>query len=305
MRPTQTDPTSMRNLDAGRAREGRPLGGSWRGRLSRGRWTGAGALLLALASQAAGGEYDGVVFAEKDVRLAFAVSAPVRGVMVKAGDTVKAGATLVELEDDAGAAQVEVYRARAASAIDADAAEKQWRLAQVEEGLVKEALSKGSAGQFEADRAALKAELARLGFEKAKHDQQESALLLKQAEATHARYRLVSPIDGTVDEVAAQPGETVEQGKPVVRVVWAGEVHVDINPPTGDTLTLKAGQPAWVRLGPLTTSPPVQGVIAHVAAVGDPRSDTRLVRVRVPNHDGLPTGRQVKVSLGAPESAPK
>lgn len=273
----------------------------------------AGVLALGAAAQ---GQHTGVVTAELDARLAFTVSGAVRAVHVKPGDRVEAGAALVELDDSVGQAQIEVYRLRASSTLAADASEKQWKLAQVEEGLVKEAMSKGSAGQFEVDRATLKTQLAHLEFQKAQQDQREAELALKQAEAMHAQRTLRAPEAGVVEEVAVQRGEGADPSRPVVRIVSIEALRVEVNPPVGETAGLVVGGTARVVFGgwgamdeagqgEAGKKTEVKAVISSIAAVADARSQTRLVRLSLKNPGNLPAGVQVRVEFdGVGANAP-
>lgn len=262
--------------------------------------------VLALGAAALGGHV-GVVTAELDARLAFTVSGAVRAVHVKPGDRVEAGAALVELDDSVGQAQIEVYRLRALSTLAADASEKQWKLAQVEEGLVKEAMSKGSAGQFEVDRATLKTQLAHLEYQKAQQDQREAELALKQAEAMHAQRTLRAPEAGVVEEVAVQRGEGADPSRPVVRIVSIEALRVEVNPPVGETAGLVVGGTARVEFGAGEggKKTEVKAVISSIAAVADARSQTRLVRLSLKNPGNLPAGVQVRVEFdGVGANAP-
>lgn len=267
-------------------------------------WLRSGILAVSLGTASwAPAQHRGVLTPEKDVRLAFSVGGVVGKVLVKPGDAVRAGQVLVEQDDPVGIAQIEMYRLRSGSGLAVEAAEMSLKLAQVEEGLVKDALAKGSAGQFEADRASLKAGLARLELEKARQDRVEAAIALKQAEAAHATRVMSAPIDGVVDEVVAQPGESAEAGRPIVRVVSAERVRVEVNPPTGETLSLRTGAPAWVRMTGANGRPvDREAVVAHVALVADARSDTRLVRLSMPGEADTPTGVAVIVYFARPEA---
>lgn len=245
-------------------------------------------------------QHDAVVSAEQDVKLAFTVPGVVSAAPVKPGDRVQPGQLLLQLDDKVGEAQLDVYRLRAASTLAEDAAEKQWKLAQVEERLVKEALEQGSAGQFEADRAALKAQLASLEHAKARQDRKEAELLLVQAIAGHELRSLRSPIAGTVEEVTIQPGESAEAGRWAVRVVSTSVLRVEVNVPTSETLTLSTDSPAWVRLGSGASAGDLAATITHVALVADARSDTRLVRLSLPNPGDVPAGCAAKVYFSRP-----
>ena len=264
-------------------------------------------IILALAlAPAATAQHVGIVTPERDTRLSFTVAGAVSAVLVKPGDRVEAGTALIELDDAVGQAQAEVYRMRAASTLAADAAEKQWKLSQVEEGLVKDAFAKGSAGQFEVDRATLKAQLSYLEFQKALQDRREADLALKQAEAMHALRTLRAPAAGVVEEVAVQLGESADPSRPVVRVVSTDELRIEVNPPTGETASLKVGAPALVRFDAAPNGsavPTATATITHIASVADARSQTRLVRLSLKNPGGLPAGVHVRVDFNTPVGA--
>ncbi len=258
-------------------------------------------------------EHIGVAVPELDARLAFTVPGQVKRVSVKPGDRVEPGTVLIELDDTVGLAQAEVYRLRAASTLAVDAAEKQWKLAQVEEGLVKEALARGSAGQFEVDRATLKAQLSWLEYQKAQQDRREAELSLKQAEAMHALRTLRAPAAGTVEEVAVQVGESADPNRPVVRIVSTDLLRIEVNPPVADAAGLRVGDAATVRFAPVApaaSTPPgavateATAVITSIAAVADARSQTRLVRLTLKNPGDQAAGVQVRVRFQHAPAAP-
>ena len=256
-------------------------------------------------STAAAAPVSAVTTAKHDLRLAFTVPGRVAKVHVKPGDTVKAGATLIELEDEAGRASVELYALKANSTVSVDAADAEHKLAAVEEGRVREAFEKSAAGNFEVERAELQTRLAALRRAQAVEAAEQAKLQLAAARIAHDAYSLEARIDGTIEEVIVSEGETVETLKPVLRLVAADPLVIDAYVPTLDSLTLKPGAPAWVRARTADSaeSAPLQGTIVYVAQVADARSDTRLVRVELPNPDKHPAGTHVTVDFTAPRAA--
>lgn len=247
--------------------------------------------------------WEGVTFAEQDVRLSFPVSGLVQTITVHPGDEVKAGQELATLEDGVGLAQIELYRVRSTSMLGGEAAEKEWKLSQVEERLVREALAKGSAGQFEVDRSALKCQVAELQVAVEKQKRREAELQLAQAIAAHKQHVLASPIDGVVEEVAVSVGEGVEANKPVLRVVSTRTLRVEVHAPTARTEGLVRGARVNIQLpvggGPQSDAPVMlQGTVTQVAQVADARSDTRLVRISLDNPRFIPAGTGAVVWFG-------
>jgi hypothetical protein len=61
--------------------------------------------------------------------------------------------------------------------------------------------------------------------------------------------------------------------------------------------TLKVGAGAEVLFPQHIGMPSLQGTMEHVATVPDPGSETQLIRIIVPNPDGLPGGSHVVVTF--------
>lgn len=243
-----------------------------------------------------------VTTAKHDLPLSFTVAGRVAKVHVKSGDTVKAGAPLIQLEDDAGRAQVELYALKASSTLGVDAADAEHKQAQLEEKRGREAFGLDAAGKFEVERLELQTKLAALRLAQAVEAREQAKIQLAAAQIAHDAFTLKSPIDATVEEVIVAQGQTVETLKPVLRVVAADPLVIDAYVPTESSLTLKPGDPAWIRPRNADTADvtPRRGSIVYIAQVADARSDTRLVRVELPNPDRRPAGTHVTVDFTAP-----
>ena len=108
---------------------------------------------------------------------------------------------------------------------------------------------------------------------------------------------------GVVEQVTVREGETVEERKPILRMVVTDPLWVDAMVATRQTLGLKLGSPAWVSHKDLIGhEKPIEGQVIHIASVADAASETRLVRVSVPNPDNLPAGAHVTVSFVPPKT---
>lgn len=258
---------------------------------------------LPLVSPAAGAPpVEGVAKARHDLRLGFTVPGRVARVLVQPGDRVDAAQPVIELDDAEGEALLALYGVRAASDLEIQAAEAQKALAEVEEGRVRESFSRGAAAPFEVERAQLETRRAVLTLEQARQRKLEAEHQLAQARARHDAFTLRAPISGVVEEVLVSAGETVQELKPVIRIVATNPLRVDAPVRTEETLTLEVGAPAWVWTDAPGQTAPVEGRVIYLAQVADAASDTRLVRVEVPNDKGLPAGRLVRVAFTRPEA---
>jgi len=246
-----------------------------------------------------------VTKAKHDPRLAFTVPGRVAKVHVKSGDAVKAGDPLIQLEDEAGRFQVELYAHKANSTVSIEAADKEHGLATVEEKRIREAFEQNAAAHFEVERAELQTQLAALRRAQAIEARDQAKIQLSAAQIAHDAFTLRASIDATVEEVVVAEGETVETLKPVILIVAVDPLVIDAHVPTSDSLPLKPGMPAWIRPRTSDTADttPAKGTIVYVAQVADARSDTRLVRVELPNPEKKPAGTHVTVEFTEPRAS--
>ena len=245
-------------------------------------------------------EIDAVTTARFDLKLGFTVGGKIDKVNVRAGDRVKAGQVLLELEDNEGKSLVELYTTRAKSDVEVRAAAEQLALAKVEEKSLKQAFDRNAANPIELERAQVKVRVQQLELELAERQKVETVQQLQQAVSRHEQYQLKAPTDGVVDLVNVEVGEMVEQLKPVLKLVVKDPLWVDAAVPVGQTLSLKVGGAAWVKSNLPGHQKPIKGKILHMAEVADAASDTRLVRVEIINEQGLPAGGHVTVLFTEP-----
>ena len=248
-------------------------------------------------------EIDAVAAARHDLQLGFTVGGKVVNVPVKPGDHVKKGQLLMQMEDDEGQALVDLYRLRVDSDLELLSTQQQLELAKIEHQSLQQAFENKAASQIEVDRARVRTNLAELEVQMARQRADETRFQLQQAEARHARYSLLAPETGVVDQVVIAEGETIDELKPVIRLVVTDPLWVDAAVPTAESLDLKPDTAAWVRSTLPGRDTPVRGKVIHIASVADAASDTRLVRVEIPNELELPAGCRVLVSFTAPPDA--
>lgn len=247
-----------------------------------------------------GDEVDAVTRARHDLKLGFTTGGKVLKVHVKPGDKVAAGDVLLELDDKEGLAQIAIWKLRAESTVAVDAAAARLELAKLEEERVRGLVSKQAATPFELTRAEIQTRVETLNVAQATNDREEAQRQLETYSARHDRSVLRAPIDGAIEQVLVEPGEMVEDLKPVLRLVVTNPLRVDAFVPTAKSLTFKPGDAAWVEAKLAGFEQPIKGIIVHMAQVADASSDTRKVEVEIPNDVGLPAGGQVRVSFTRP-----
>lgn len=238
----------------------------------------------------------------KDSLMAFTIAVEVREVQVKGGAVVKKGDLLVQARDDEQVAVVAGQELQAKNENRIRNAELQKELADLTFKRIKEAKEKGGANEVEFDQRRIEASSAAVALEQEKTNHDLEGKRLDQARGLLARYNLVAPFDGIVDEVKVVEGQGVRESDPVVRLVDIRRLQMDSYPRTQETLRLKLapGSKAWVLVSLPDAPMMVQGEVVEVSPVADSVSQTRRVRVEFENTQGWPAGLPVMVRFTDP-----
>lgn len=213
--------------------------------------------------------YTGTVTADRDAALSSRVSGLVSAVNVDAGDTVKQGAVLIEV--DSALAELTLAQARAALAEARTRRAEQERLRDDAAALVASSnisRTQARAAAAEADISA--AVVARLEAE-----------VRREAEVV-ARHRLVAPFGGVIRRRLVEVGEWVETSAPVLELVTLAPVRLDVQVPQERFAAIRPDSPVTIQLDALPGAAFNGRVIARVPA-SDPGSRTFLVRVVIEN----------------------
>ncbi len=217
----------------------------------------------------------GEVEGREDALLASALGGLVEAVRVEEGMQVKAGAALVEVDEDLYAAQVDQAEAQLAQAKD--------DLARTERmgDLATEAERMGRATQVRVAEA--QARIARTQL---------------------ARATVRAPFDGTVGSVGVDVGEMAAPGAPVVRLVALDPVVISLSVSDRDVIVLQPGLPA--RVSTAANTGIREGKVSKVSPIADLSTRSFMVEVEVPNpkHDLLPGMiAQVEIDRAMPDDA--
>jgi membrane fusion protein, multidrug efflux system len=225
-------------------------------------------------------EFSGEVRARVDSRLGFRVGGKITHRAAEAGQHVKAGTVLAQLDPQDFRLAAEAARAQVAAAStnrDLAAADYKRYVTLREQNFI-------SGAELERRDTALKAAQAQL--------EQAQAQLASQG--NQARYtNLVADVSGVVTAVEAEPGQVVSAGTPVVRIAADGPRDVVFAVPEDKVVAVRAGTPVQVRLWGSESL--VQGQIREVAASADPATRTYAVKVSLEPSAQPPLGATVTV----------
>ena len=226
------------------------------------------------------GEYAAEVRARVETRLGFRVGGKVLVRQVEAGQRVKAGQVLAEIDPQdyalaAQAAQAQVVGAR--SQRDLAAADFKRYEALLAQNFI-------SAAELERRSAVLKAAQAVL----------DQALAQAQTLGNQASYaKLTAPTSGVITGVEAEPGQVVSAGQAVVRLAQEGPRDAVFAVPEHVVGRLTFGQKMSASVG--NTNQVVQGQVREIGASADPVTRTFTVKLGLVKAESLPLGATLNV----------
>lgn len=245
---------------------------------------------------------EAVTVPSQDVTVGFFQPGIISEVPVIEGQSVKAGDLLVRLDDSAEKPDVAQLKLQADDKIQLLAAEAQLAQKKVDLEKFKRALEHKAASEFEVEHADLDVKIAELTVELTKMRHEQDVYKYEAAKAHLERMRVLSPFDGKVETILAHKGQSVDPQMKVMRIVKIDPLWIDVPVPMAQSRNLSLGQSASVQLPEQTAA--TTGKIVFIAAVSDAGSETRTVRVELPNPNSRPAGEHVKVNFPAAVGAP-
>ena len=228
----------------------------------------------------------------RDSVMGFSQSSRVLEVLIAGGQDVKKGQLLVRGEDEEEEARLVLQKMRAGSTLSVDKANKSVELATLQKDRYFEAAAKGGTAQTEVDKARLDYEASIIDRDTAKLNQDQEVIAVRLAQARLDRVHIVAPFDGSVDVVNVDVGQQVSENDKVLRLVDTSKLWADVGVPTGQTieLNLAVGGKAWALMNLPGDVKVFEGTIIEVSPVADPSSNTRRVRIEIPNPSKLVAG---------------
>ncbi|MER8404506.1 efflux RND transporter periplasmic adaptor subunit [Mesorhizobium sp. M1307] len=229
--------------------------------------------------------YSGSVRARTEMNLGFRINGKITERLVDIGDRVKPGDVLARI--DPTDYELSVRSAQASL----DAADRQVETVE---------LTRKRAEQLYAKNFAPKSQLeqATLGYNQAVATRDSARSQLAQAQ-NQVRYTdLKADKNGIVTAVAADVGQVVGSGTPVVTVAIDGEKEVLIAVPETDIAEFKPGK--TVKAGFWSDEAlTLDGKVREVAGSADPQSRTFAVRVSLPNDPRVLLGMTASIEAAA------
>ena len=229
-------------------------------------------------------EYSGEVRARVESNLGFRVAGKIIRRHVELGRQVRAGEILAQLDPQDYKLSADAARAQlAAAATNRDLAAADFRRYKDlrEQNFI-------SSAELERRETTLKAAQAQFDQAQAQLSGQGNQL---------AYTNLVADVSGVVTAVAAEVGQVVAAGTPIVRIAQDGPRDVVFSVPEDKVQTVRVGSAAKLSLW--ASQQILRGTVREVAASADPVTRTYSVKLTVEGKEALPLGATVSVAAAA------
>ena len=246
---------------------------------------------------ASAAEVEGISQPSADVALSFVRPGKIVNIAVKDGDKVKKGQLLAQIDSELESSKIAQLKAELKNDVK-QRAEKA-KIEQKTKDLVslEKAVKDGAGTQKEVDTAKLEILQLRFNLETLAFEKLQVEKKINEQEIFKNQSNLVSPIDGRIEKVSIEVGESVERLKEVFRIVRVDPLWVDVNIPILNTKGLNEGSKLFVKFrdGLGKTIATKEAVVIFRSAVADPGSETLNFRLEVKNSEMRLAGERVIV----------
>jgi RND family efflux transporter MFP subunit len=254
------------------------------------------ALQAAVLNGGSGSTISWVTTPSADVTLSFVQPGKIDKINFKEGDIVKVDDCLIRQYDAVEKAQLAQLEADSNNMTQILAGEAKLSQSKVDLDRKRQAQSKGAAPATEVEYAELNLKIAELSLRLAVFQHEQAIRKFQESKLQLNNMSMKSPIDGKIEEMYVEAGESVNALAKVVRVVRIDPLWIDVRVPMAQAANLNYGNPAVVEF-PEPQKSTVEGTIIFKAAVAESASETIKVRIQVPNRTNRPAGEHVKVSF--------
>ncbi len=232
----------------------------------------------------------GTVHARETAVVSAQVMGRIQQVLVREGDSVRAGQTLVVLDDAALRASAEQAQAGVKAAQDEQAAaQTDAKLAASTLDRYRQLQAEKSVSPQEMDEVVQRAEASSARLE-AVRAQTDAARSQESGAHTMLSYtRLVAPFAGIVTARLADPGTMASPGVPLLQVDQAGALQLEATVDESAIAAIHKGMKAQVAIDG-ASSADLAGIVAEIDPAADPASHSFLVKIDLPSFSQLRAG---------------
>jgi len=229
-----------------------------------------------------------------DITLSFVQPGCIAKVYFKEGDSVKAEQVLVHQDDSVEQIQLAQLEAASEDTTQIQASEASLAQKRVDLKKLEKAAAHNAATELEVEHAKLDVRMAELSLQLSKFEHEQAKRKYNEVKVQVEKMSLKSPIEGRIEKIDVETGESINALADVVRVVRIDPLWIDVPVPLVKATALSYGKTARVSF-PNPNSVSIEGRIIYIAAVADAASGTLRVRIEVPNKSNRPAGEHVEV----------
>ena len=233
-----------------------------------------------------------------DITLSFVQPGRITKVHFVEGQWVKAGQVLVQQDDSVEQIQLAQLRAASEDVTQIQASDASMAQKKVDLEKIQKAAAQKAATELEVEHATLSVTMAELSLKLAKFEHEQAGRKYEEVKVQVEKMRLTSPIDGRIEKINVEAGESINALTDVVRVVKIDPLWIDVPVPLEIATDLSISKKAIVMF-PSPNSASVEGNIIFISAVADAASGTLRVRIEVPNKSNRPAGEHVEIMFPA------
>ncbi|HUU19285.1 MAG TPA: efflux RND transporter periplasmic adaptor subunit [Sedimentisphaerales bacterium] len=229
-----------------------------------------------------------------DITLSYVQPGRIAGVYFKEGEWVKAEQVLIQQDDAVEQIQLAQLEAASEDTTQIQASEASLAQKRVDLKKLEKAAASNAATELEVEYAKLSVKMAELSLKLAEFEHEQAKRKYNEVKTQIEKMSLKSPINGRIEKIHVETGESIDALADVVRVVQIDPLWIDVPVPLVKATALSYGKTAEVRF-PDPNRASLEGRIIYIAAVADAASSTLRVRIEVPNKSNRPAGEHVEI----------
>lgn len=260
----------------------------------RGSWIICVVMLTTLKAASSDVQIRAITSPSADIMLSFVQPGCIAKVYFKEGDLVKAAQVLVQQDDAVEQIQLAQIEAASEDTTQIQASEASLAQKRVDLKKLEKAAAQNAATELEVEHAKLNVKMAELSLQLVEFEHEQAKRKYNEVKVQIEKMSLKSPIDGRIENIHVETGESINALADVVRVVRIAPLWIDVHVPLVKATALSYGKTARVSF-PNPNSVSIEGRIIYIAAVADAASSTLRVRIEIPNKSNRPAGEHVEI----------
>lgn len=233
-----------------------------------------------------------------DITLSYVQPGRIARVYFKEGEWVKAEQVLIQQDDAVEQIQLAQLEAASEDTTQIQASEASLAQKRVDLQKLEKAAANNAATELEVEYAKLNVKMAELSLKLAEFEHEQAKRKYSELKTQIEKMSLKSPINGRIEKIHVETGESINALADVVRVVQIDPLWIDVPVPLVKATALSYGKTAKVMF-PDPNRASLEGRIIYIAAVADAASSTLRVRIEVPNKSNRPAGEHVEIIFPA------